>query len=432
MMRSRAAIPPEFEREFGLEILKSERVRMTILIGLFSMIFVIVMLLYFLMPGDLAAEYRKSSVRWLSLSVLGGIILYEIVARWALGRAVNGGRQPPPYWQYGNALLETSVPTVMLYLFSVTTPPEEVLYAPPSYGYFAFILLSVLRLDLRLSIFTGFISAAGYLGLVFFFRDHYSFSTMQMTANLMMHIVKAIFYLAGGLAAGFVALEVRRRFFNSMRAVEERNRLFDVFGQHVSPAVMARLLDTDAGSSSEERSVSLLFLDIRNFTSFAEDRAAAEVVEYLNTVFSRLIDCVNRNNGIINKFLGDGFFAVFGAPLSDGKDTHNCLLAAREIAAEIEQLNKDGIIPLTAIGIGLHVGPAITGNVGSSERKEYTIIGDSVNLAARIEQMNKEFRSTILVSDAVFHAVGGIPGAEALPPVLVKGRQQPVQLYRVL
>lgn len=432
MKHHRQSIPPEFEREFGIEILKSERVRMTILIGLFSLIFVIIFLLYFLMPGELAERYRHSSVRWISISVLIAVILYEIAGRWLLTRAVNGGRHPPPYWQYGNALLETSVPTLMLYLFSETTAPEEVLYAPPSYAYFAFILLSVLRLDMRLSLFTGIVSAAGYGCLVWWFRDHFSFSTTQMTANFIMHFVKILFYLLGGVAAGFVALQVRRRFLNSMRAVEERNRLFDVFGQHVSPAVMARLLDTDAGSASEERDVSLLFLDIRNFTRFAEERAAAEVVEYLNTVFSRLIDCVNRNNGIINKFLGDGFFAVFGAPLPDGRSVHNCLLAAREIAAEIDALNKDGVIPLTAVGIGLHVGPAITGNVGSSDRKEYTIIGDSVNLAARIEQMNKEFRSTILASDAVFHAVGGIPGAEALPPVTVKGRQQPVQLYRVL
>ncbi len=416
--------PTEFEQTFAIEILKSERMRMLILAVLFLFVSAVVSFLYYAMPGPLAERFRQTNVRWVSMLVLLGVVGYEFLTRYVLSRSITGGRQPPRFWQYGNALLETSVPSVMLLLFTQTTAPEEVLYSPPSYAYFAFILLSVLRLDMRLSIFTGFVAAVEYLGLVWYLREHFSFDTAQMTANLAMHLVKALFYLVAGLAAGFVAREVRARFLNSMRAIEERNRLFDVFGQHVSPAVMARLLDTDAGSATEERHVSLLFLDIRNFTRFAEKKQPSEVVDYLNTVFARLIDCVNRNNGIINKFLGDGFFAVFGAPLSDGRDAQNCLNAAREIAREIESLNESGAVPHTSVGIGIHVGPAITGNVGSAERKEYTIIGDAVNLASRIEQMNKEFSSTILVSEAVFQAVGGIPEAKELPPVQVKGREE--------
>lgn len=423
---------PEFEQTFSIEILKSERLRVLILIYLFAFIAAIVLALYFFMPGELAKRYSSTSVRWLSMSVLSGVILYEFVVRWYLGRAIASGRPPQRYWQYGNALIETSIPTVMLIIFSETTPPDQVLYAPPSYGYFAFIMLSVLRLDMRLSLFTGFVSAAGYLALVWHLRDAFDFETRVMTANMAMHFVKALFYFAGGLAAGFVARELRERFIDSQRVVEERNRLFDVFGQHVSPTVMAKLMDTDETSSTEERHVSLLFLDIRDFTRFAEERPAAEVVLYLNTVFERLIDCVTRNNGIVNKFLGDGFFAVFGAPLSDGQDAENCLRAAREIVQEIETLNKSGAIPETSIGIGIHMGPAITGSVGSSERKEYTIIGDTVNLASRIEQLNKEFDSTILISESVFDAVGGLPDATALPPIKVKGREKLVKLYRVV
>lgn len=422
----------EFEQTFSLEILKSERLRILILICLFAFIATIIISLYFLMPGELARRYSSTKVRWMSLSILGGIILYELIVRWYLGLVIAGQRKPPRYWQYYNALIETSMPTVMLALFSETTPPDQVLYAPPSYAYFAFIMLSVLRLDMRLSLFTGLVSAGGYLVLVWHLRDAFDFETRVMTANLTMHFVKALFYLVGGLAAGFVARELRRRFIDSQRVIDERNRLFDVFGQHVSPAVMARLLDADNANSTEERHVSLLFLDIRDFTRFAEHRPAAEVVRYLNTVFERLIECVTRNNGIVNKFLGDGFFAVFGAPFSDGKDADNCIRAAREIVKEMEILNKSGAIPETSIGIGIHMGPAITGSVGSSERKEYTIIGDTVNLASRIEQMNKEFGSTILISESVFEAVGGLADATALPPVQVKGREKPVKLYQVL
>jgi len=136
------------------------------------------------------------------------------------------------------------------------------------------------------------------------------------------------------------------------------------------------------------RDVTIMFVDIRDFTTFAEHRTPAEVVEYLNTLFRAMIQLVTANHGIINKFLGDGFMACFGAPLSNGHDTLNAVRAAVEIAAVVERLNAGGVIPSTRIGIGLHSGPAVTGSVGSDERKEYTIIGDTVNpgIASRAAQ----------------------------------------------
>ena len=123
--------------------------------------------------------------------------------------------------------------------------------------------------------------------------------------------------------------------------------------------------------------------------------------------------------------------AIFGAPLSDGKDSANAVKAGLEILDKVAELNRNGIIEPTRVGIGLHTGPAVTGNVGSEERKEYTIIGDTVNLASRVEQMNKEFGSEFLITDAVLDAVPDKPSAERLAPVTVKGRVEPVILYRL-
>ena len=141
-----------------------------------------------------------------------------------------------------------------------------------------------------------------------------------------------------------------------------------------------------------------LVLDIRNFTTFSEGRVAEEVVAYLNTLWTFMVRTVNEHHGIVNKFLGDGFLAVFGAPVSTGNDCANALAAARHILREIDELTEAGRLLPTRIGIALHAGEAVVGNVGSAERKEYTVIGDVVNVAFRIERLNKQLGSTFLVS----------------------------------
>jgi adenylate cyclase len=179
-----------------------------------------------------------------------------------------------------------------------------------------------------------------------------------------------------------------------------------------------------------------MFLDIRNFTTFSEQKSAALVVDYLNVVFDATIDAVVRQHGIVNKFLGDGFMAVFGAPMSETNASRSATLAALDIVARVEDLVARGAIPSTKIGIGVHTGVAVVGNIGSSARKEYTVIGDVVNLASRIESMNKELGSRVLISDATylaaepntFPALAGAKLHEGLP---VRGRKQTIRLWEI-
>ncbi len=131
----------------------------------------------------------------------------------------------------------------------------------------------------------------------------------------------------------------------------------------------------------------------------------------------------------MNKFLGDGFLAVFGAPVAVGNNARQAMAAARKILAEISTLVAEKRLPATEYGMALHAGEVIAGTVGSSEKKEYTVIGDVVNVAFRIEALNKNFGSTLLVSEIVAQAAG-LEGLESLPPIQVKGREQPVALYR--
>ncbi|HWW77008.1 MAG TPA: adenylate/guanylate cyclase domain-containing protein, partial [Pyrinomonadaceae bacterium] len=218
----------------------------------------------------------------------------------------------------------------------------------------------------------------------------------------------------------------------SFEQAEERERVVSTFGQHVSPEVVEKLLEKRTGPGGEKRNVCVMFLDIRNFTGFAEARSPEEVVEYLESLFGFMIEIVNRRRGIINKFLGDGFMAVFGAPVSDGRDCHNAVAAAREILERLEREVAEGNVLPTGVRIGLHAGEAVTGSIGSQLRREYTVIGDVVNLASRIEQLNKRFGSSLLISETVWDAAREeLTGATPMGRVLVKGRECSIAVYRL-
>ena len=235
-----------------------------------------------------------------------------------------------------------------------------------------------------------------------------------------------------GVISSFIAWQIRMRVLSLAATREEKNRITQTFGQHVSPQVVDRLLQQQTRLSSERRYVCVMFLDIRNFTTLSENRSPEEVVDILNNLFTFMIDITNDNDGIINKFLGDGFMAVFGAPFSGGQDCLNAVNASRQIIETLEKENESSGLNID-VGIGLHAGQALTGDVGSVKRKEYTIIGDVVNVASRIEGLNKQFASRALISDSVYEAlpVESRPGKD-LGKVKVKGRQSEVHIYQLV
>lgn len=434
-------IDPAFEQAFAREMLASEVRRVTILAALLAGILGFIYLAAFVFFRDAVARLNAPPGSVLiGTAAFCAAILYELVIRYVFLGFLKRGTQPPAPARYINAFVETSIPTVMIVLFAVLLgTPAEALFSPPSYVYFLFIMLATLRLDFRLCVFTGLVAAVEYLGLFLYFRvEIQAYTQSPLLSVAPFHIAKSALYFAGGLVAGFVSNDIKKRFLKSLGSMAERNRIVDMFGKHVSPQVVDKLLDQKQEMESETRHVCVMFLDIRDFTTFSEKKPPEDIVDYLNRLFDFMIEIITRNNGIINKFLGDGFMAVFGAPFSDGRDSANALAAAREILIELEKKNGSGEIPQTRIGIGLHSGAAVTGNVGSARRKEYTIIGDTVNVAARIEQLNKVFGSQLLISENVREDLAGkgaddnLADARAMEPMQVKGRNEPVQVYRIL
>ena len=143
-----------------------------------------------------------------------------------------------------------------------------------------------------------------------------------------------------------------------------------------------------------------------------------------------MIDIINERNGLINKFLGDGLMAIFGAPLEDVDHAKNAVSASKIIIEKISELEEKNLIPPTKIGIGLHEGQVLTGNIGSSTRKEYTVIGEVVNLASRIEKLNKKFDSNILISEKVNNLLE-IEKGQSLGEIEIEGLQQKMEVFKI-
>ncbi|MBV9927869.1 MAG: adenylate/guanylate cyclase domain-containing protein [Acidobacteria bacterium] len=433
--RRRAEAESFLEAEFEREALGAERLRVLVLIIVIGAGLSLSVISPAFISGDIARAFHggaRSFVQW-RVGVLLVLVAYLVAERVRLSHFIKSGRRIPPLYRYFSALVETSCPTVELLVAAAYIDPVAALSMPPVFIYPLFIALSALRLNFRLSVFTGAVAAFEYtlVALVFAGRGGQEMNPLLMSAPV--HVLKGVALLALGVVTGLVGLQIRRRMLDSFRLAGERERVVDTFGRHVSPAVVDKLLERGAGLRSEKRNVCVMFLDIRDFTSFAERRHPEEVVEYLESLFGFMIEIVNRHHGIINKFLGDGFMAVFGAPFSEGRDSANAVGAAREILARVEEEVARGNVLPTRVGIGLHAGEAVTGSIGSTLRQEYTVIGDVVNLAARIEQLNKQIGSQLLVSEAVWNeARGEVPeGATPMGHVPVKGREAPTRIYKV-
>jgi len=427
-------VTPHFETALSREILISEQRRVLLLAGVISAGLLLYLTAFAFFPTVIEQLFRGRMTPATLLSILLPTIAYEFLAYRLFGYFAQRGQAPPFFGRYANAFIETSFPSVLIIVVAHIVDPIYALVLPPFLFYFIFIILSALRLDFRLSVFTGLVAAVEYSALAQLYLAQAPVENYELLlVTPFQHFGKSIVLLLCGILAGLVAYRIKQQFINSLRSVEDRNHILTVFGQHVSPEVVERLLTQNVAIEGETRQVCMMFLDIRDFTAFSEQRRPEEVVRYLNSLFDFMIASVNQHHGVVNKFLGDGFMAVFGAPIDDDRHIRNAVAAAREIIARVDELNASHTIPLTRIGIGLHAGEAVTGNVGSAQRREYTIIGDVVNLASRIEQLNKQFGSRLLVSETVWAELNPAESADSKPLGLVpvKGHVQPVQVYQL-
>lgn len=215
--------------------------------------------------------------------------------------------------------------------------------------------------------------------------------------------------------------------FNTMVAgLEERERLREALGAYVDPGIAERIAAEGTELAGEEVDVTVLFLDIRDFTAFAEQADAAEVVAELNAFFSHVVPIVARHGGHANKFVGDGLLAVFGAPERLAAHADHAVAAACEIITAVERAYAGRL----RIGIGVNSGTVVAGTIGGGGRVEFTVIGDAVNTAARVESVTRDTGDDILVTEATRSRLQRDHGAfEARPTVELKGKTEQVRLW---
>jgi adenylate cyclase len=421
-----------FEKRLATEILGAERFRATLL----AVIPTVAMLAFLAVSSaypDATTEVLHGKFDRVPVGLfLCAVAGFEFHVLYATEKMLRRGTSASATRRYGYAFVETSLPTLVILYYATIIGPVQALLMPSAFVYFIFILLSTLRLDFALCTFTGLVAAVEYAAVALFWGAGDSTVPDLALSSLPHHLGKACILFVTGVSAGFVARRLRNSFTRAIESIEERARIIGVFGQHVSPEVVEHLVGGEADAKGELREVCVMFFDIRGFTAFAEKRNAEEVVAYLNTIFESAVEAVADRRGIVNKFLGDGFMAVFGAPIADGNPCAAAVDAGLDVLDRVDRLVRAGRIPPTRVGLGLHAGPAIVGNIGSARRKEYTVIGDVVNLASRVEALNKELGSLMLVTEEVWKAGGS---ARATPvarePLRVRGREAPVRIFQL-
>jgi len=238
------------------------------------------------------------------------------------------------------------------------------------------------------------------------------------------------------LIAGAVALFAGTAYQYFVEGAEKR-AVKKLFGRYVSRDVYAQLIANPelAQLGGKRRDMSVLFSDIRGFTTVTEKGDPEELVSQLNEYFSRMVAIVFRRQGTVDKFVGDMVMALFGAPLDDARHAEHAVEAAVEMVKELGELNRkwaaEGRTQLD-IGIGVNSGPMIAGNIGSSDIMSYTVIGDNVNLGARLESLNKDYRTRIIISDATRALLSGGVEIRPLGDVVVKGKTRAVAIFEVI
>ncbi len=214
-----------------------------------------------------------------------------------------------------------------------------------------------------------------------------------------------------------------------------RRRLRDALGRYVSPEIATRVERNPASLAGERRQVSILFSDLRGFTTLSERMAPEQMAARLTEYFDAMTSTIFARRGMVNDFIGDAILAVFGAPLDDPEHARHAIESALAMGEMLAGLNQrwqaEGLPPLR-MGLGIHTGEVFAGNVGRAGKVKYAVVGDTVNLASRVEGLNKELGTTMLVTEAAYRAARLDLEVNDRGAISVKGREEPVRVYEVI
>ena len=409
-----------FQQQFNEEILRSERRRTVIimLIFLFAICYRIIVTLFFDIDEEIMGLNSFSTVWLFPLMV----ILFELFSFLYIHKRIKTSKKNIPlFMQYLNTAFEICLPSLIIFVVAKQYPDYDVLKSPAFYIYFIFIILSTLRLNFLLSFFTGLLASASYV--LFSYSIYHHFDSNDAP--------KATIILLSGVAAGLVAKQIRNGINNSVQQAEKSQKVANLFGQQVSKEIVDKMMENDGKIESRRMNVAIMFIDIRNFTNFATGKSPEEIVQYQNAFFTIVVNAVSKHGGIVNQFLGDGCMTTFGAPLTLENPSQKAVDAGLELLEQLDIARQQNKIISTKVGMGIHTGEVITGNIGNAHRQQYSITGSVVILASRIEQLNKKFHTQMLVSEDVARHISNKASTELFNDIELKGFDEPVSIYKV-
>jgi len=284
------------------------------------------------------------------------------------------------------------------------------------------IFIAVLVLASVLSFLSPFVSlvfAFFYIGGMFYYFYYQMFNEGILLNFLypFLAVVVTIFYLL---------------FYKLFIESKQKEFIKRKFAAKVSPAVVEELLKEEVDFSAKEQEITIFFSDIRNFTTISEEFGSAKkLLEYLNSYLSKMSDIVLQTKGTVDKYIGDAVMAYWNAPISQKNHADLALMCAIKQLESLDELNKT-LTPPIAIGIGIHTGVATVGEIGSQNRSDFTIIGDSVNLCSRLEGLTKAYGAKIIISEATKNLLKEEYKIRELDLVQVKGKNKSIKIYEVL
>jgi len=315
--------------------------------------------------------------------------------------------------------------------------------------YFLFIALAAFRYSRPLTHFSAAVITAMYLGMFFVssltgriavgeLAEEYTGSAISVVSIVnKITVVVLVSFIMSGIAKGYS--KVIKRVINSerisMHQQEHAQYMRRVLMRYFTKEVAEHIIDGDHSLSGNRCEVTIMFCDFRNFSRLINSMPTEEVVGILNSYLSRMVDVVFAHHGTLDKYTGDGFMAVFGAPIGTENDTLNALYAALEIKACVARTNekyKDVIAGGLDIGIGISTGEVIAGNIGSEKRLEYTGIGAPVNIAARLEGLNKRLHTSILIADSTYQKADRNVNVKECGAFKIHGLNWGIQVFELL
>lgn len=316
-------------------------------------------------------------------------------------------------------------------------------YAKTSLGVTVFseiaeeIILEPAREVRRRAFFIAGLVLSGSLFVVFLFSLSLT-SPIEKLVDLIGQVSKGNFEVNATSAVSSVFKdevgELATAFDEMTEGLKERDKVKNLFSKFHGSSVTDDLLQGEVVLGGQRKDVIVFFSDIRGFTAFSEKRPPEEVVEMLNEYFAVMVGIINRHQGVVDKFIGDAIMAVWGTPKGTPDDARNAVMACLEMRKGLDELNsrriERGLSPIM-IGMGLHAGPAISGTIGSDERMEYTVIGNTVNTASRIEASTKAFGSDLLITDDVIALAPDKFVVDYAGAAEVKGRSEALKMYKV-